>query len=218
MIKYVFFDLDGTITDPKSGIVASARYALSKFDITVNDDKELLPFIGPPLIESFKEFYGFDQNKAVRAVKHYRKYYKEKGLFDCFLYEDIEELFIKLKENGYKLAVATCKPEKYAIKLLKYLKMDKYFDFISGATFDETRNSKESVIAQALEKLEITDNNEVIMVGDRKYDVIGANYHNINTIGVLFGYGGLKELEEVKCKYIVSKPLEILEVLKKDSH
>ena len=214
MIEYVFFDLDGTITEPSEGITNSAKYALEKFGVHVKSTAELLPFIGPPLQESFQEFYGFDLHTSMRAVKLYRKHYKDHGIYQCSLYENIEELFIKLKERVYKLAVATSKPEKYAVKILKHFNLDKYFDFIAGATFGTTRCRKGEVIKHALDNLNISDNSKVIMIGDRKHDVLGAKLHNIDTIGVLYGFGSLEEFKEVDCKYIVSNTLDILEILK----
>ena len=214
MIEYVFFDLDGTITEPSEGITNSAKYALEKFGVHVKSTAELLPFIGPPLQDSFQEFYGFDLHTSMRAVKLYRKHYKDHGIYQCSLYDNIEELFIKLKERGYKLAIATSKPEKYAEKILKHFNLDKYFDFIAGATFSAIRCKKSEVIKHALDNLNITDSSKVIMVGDRKHDVLGAKEHNIETIGVLYGFGSIEEFEEVNCKYVVSKALDILEILK----
>ena len=214
MIEYVFFDLDGTITNPASGITNSAKYALEKFGVKVKSNAELLAFIGPPLQDSFKEFYGFDLHTAMKAVKVYRKHYKDHGIFDCYIYENIETLLKTLKEKGYKLALATSKPQKYAVKILQHFDLDKYFDFISGATFSLERCDKADIIKYALDNLKIDDTSKVVMVGDRKYDVEGARIHNIECIGLLHGFGGLDELKSANAKYIVKDPLEILEIIK----
>ena len=153
MYKYVFFDLDGTITDPAEGITSSAAYALKKYGVNVKSNAELLSFIGPPLQDSFKDFYGFDAETAMEAVRLYRKHYKDHGIFQCYVYENIEKLLIELIKRGYKLAVATSKPEEYAIDILKHFNLDKYFNFIAGATFDTKRCKKGDVIKHALNNL-----------------------------------------------------------------
>lgn len=214
MIKYVLFDLDGTITEPAEGITNSARYALEQFGIKVKSNTELLAFIGPPLQDSFKDFYGFDDKKAKEAVLAYREHYKEIGMLQCTLYPNIELLLKTLKERNYTLAIATSKPEVFAIEILKHFKLDGYFDFIAGASLDMKRCKKEDVINHALKNLNITNTNEVIMIGDRKHDVLGARIHNIDCIGVLYGYGSKEEFLDCKCKYIVNETLDILEILK----
>ena len=138
MAKYntVFFDLDGTVIDSGEGVSNSVLYALKKFGI--NEIKEkALKFIGPPLAHSFKEFYGFDDEKATLGIKIYREYYREKGIFECYVYEGIESLLKGLKANGYKVVLCTSKPEEYAHKILNHFDIMKYFDFACGATMDE---------------------------------------------------------------------------------
>lgn len=214
MLKYVFFDLDGTIIEPAKGITNSAKYALEKYGINVKSNDELLPFIGPPLMDSFKQFYGFDDKKANEAVSYYREYYKEKGIFECSLYPHIITLLKKLKDKGYTLIIATSKPELFAIEILKHFRIDNYFSFVAGASMDGKISKKEDVIKYALNHLNINDSTEVIMVGDRMHDVIGARKNNIDCIGVLYGYGSEQEFVNCNCKYIVSNQLDILEILK----
>ena len=208
----VFFDLDGTIIDSGEGVSNSVLYALNKFGI--NETKEnALKFIGPPLAESFKEFYGFSEEKAAEGIKIYREYYREKGIYECYVYEGITDLLKGLKENGYKVVLCTSKPEEYACKILEHFDIIKYFDYPCGATMDEkTRASKDDVMQYAFEtsgaKKEST-----IMVGDRMFDINSANKFGIDSIGVTFGYGSRKELEDAKATYVFDTAKEIEELL-----
>ena len=194
MAKYntVFFDLDGTVIDSGEGVSNSVLYALKKFGINETKEKAL-KFIGPPLAHSFKEFYGFDDEKATLGIKIYREYYRERGIFECYVYEGIESLLKGLKANGYKVVLCTSKPEEYAHKILNHFDIMKYFDFACGATMDEkTRATKDEVMKYAFEtsgaKKEST-----IMVGDRMFDINSANKFGIDSIGVTFGYGSRED-------------------------
>ena len=144
--KYILFDLDGTLTDSSGGITKSVQYALKHFNISVEDLNELRKFIGPPLSDSFKEFYNFNDEMANIGMIKYREYYADKGIYDNKLYNGIIELLQTLKENNKEIILATSKPEVYAKKILKYFKIDKYFTFIAGADFEETRVKKGDVI------------------------------------------------------------------------
>ena len=194
MAKYntVFFDLDGTVIDSGEGVSNSVLYALKKFGINETKEKAL-KFIGPPLAHYFKEFYGFDDEKATLGIKIYREYYRERGIFECYVYEGIESLLKGLKANGYKVVLCTSKPEEYAHKILNHFDIMKYFDFACGATMDEkTRATKDEVMKYAFEtsgaKKEST-----IMVGDRMFDINSANKFGIDSIGVTFGYGSRED-------------------------
>lgn len=211
MYKHLLFDLDGTLTDPGLGITNSVMYALKKFDITVEDRTELYKFIGPPLRDSFETFYGFSSEKSELAVQYYREYFKKQGLYENEVYEGIPELLIQLKEQGKSLIVATSKPEAFAIEILKHFKLHDYFDFIAGATMDETRNKKADIIKYALESCNISEKSSAIMIGDREHDMIGAKENGLDSIGVLFGYGSLDELKKTGATYIAEKPQDILE-------
>lgn len=207
--KTILFDLDGTLTDPGEGITNSVAYALEKYNIKVSDRSELYKFIGPPLMYSFKEFYGFDEENCKKAVSLYREYFRNKGLFENVVYDGIPELLQKLKSNGLQLVVATSKPEEFTIRILKHFDLYKYFDFIAGATMDERRNDKADIIKYALENIQYTYPSEIIMVGDRKHDIIGAAKNGIDTIAVLYGYGNRQEFVEAGAKYIVSNIEEL---------
>ena len=208
MIKYLLFDLDGTITDPKEGITKCVQYALSKFDIEEDCDN-LLSFIGPPLTDSFMDFYGFDKQKAELAIKYYRERYAKIGLFENSAIDGIHEVLEKLKNSGYTLAVATSKPTCFAISICEKYDFSKYFDIIMGSELDGTRTKKSEIIYEVLKQLNAKPE-EVVMIGDRKYDIIGAKEVGTASIGVRFGYAEDGELEKAGADFIVGTPNELL--------
>lgn len=208
MIKYLLFDLDGTITDPKEGITKCVQYALSKFDIEEECDN-LLSFIGPPLTDSFMDFYGFDKQKAELAIKYYRERYAKIGLFENSAIDGIHEVLEKLKNSGYTLAVATSKPTCFAISICEKYDFSKYFDIIMGSELDGTRTKKSEIIYEVLKQLNAKPE-EVVMIGDRKYDIIGAKEVGTASIGVRFGYAEDGELEKAGADFIVGTPNELL--------
>lgn len=209
MFDYIFFDLDGTLTDPAKGITNSFIHALKSFGIEIPSYETLCTFIGPPLVDTFKTQFGFDDEKAQLGVKKYREYFADKGLFENTVYDGIELLLQELVAEGKHLVVATSKPEEYSIKILEKFGLAKYFENICGSNMDETRSKKDEVIAYALQKNQITDNSKVLMVGDRMHDIIGAHKHNIKACCVLFGYGSLKEMEDNKADFIVKTVEEL---------
>ena len=211
--KYVLFDLDGTITDPFDGITASIIYALDKFGISVPDRNELAAFIGPPLVDSFSKYYGFSHGCSLAAVGYYREYYGKKGIFECTLYDGIADLFHKLKDSGVKVIIATSKPEHFAIKLMEHFALDDCFVSICGATMDEKRTNKDEVIRYALDRNGITNTDDCIMVGDRKYDVRGAKAAGIKSVGVLYGYGSRDEMDAVAPDFIAKNIAELETIL-----
>lgn len=213
MYEYVFFDLDGTLTDPKEGITTSVAYALEKSGVRVDNPNALTIFIGPPLYDSFRGFYGFSDEKTKKAIKYYRERYEVVGWMENYVYDGIYELLEVLKAKGYKLVVATSKPENTTNMILKHYELLKYFDFVSGATLDGTRIHKDQVIKHALDNLSITDCSKVIMIGDRKFDIIGAKKYNIETIAVEYGYGNKNEFLEAGAAHIVKDVLDILNIL-----
>lgn len=211
--KIALFDLDGTLTDPKEGLINSIIYALDKYNIKVKEKESLLKFIGPPLVDSFKEFYGFDENKAKEATEYYREYYKVKGVNQNTIYPYIKEMLKVLYDNNIKIGLATSKPKVFAVQILETFDILKYFTFVSGATLDGTLSKKDDIINHALENLKVKDKSEVIMIGDRKFDIIGSKTHNLDSIGVLYGYGDYKELSEYNATYIVNTALEIVDII-----
>lgn len=211
--KYILFDLDGTLTDSGIGIINSVMYALKKYGIDASDRRELNRFIGPPLTASFQNFYGFTEEEAKKAVEYYREYYRDKGIFENYLYEGFEDLLRVLKENNKILIVATSKPEVFAKQILEHFGVDQYFTYIAGSNLDGTRVNKDEVIRYALESCKITDLSKAIMIGDREHDIIGAKKVGIDSMGVLFGYGDRKELEKAGAKFIAATVEEIGQVL-----
>lgn len=215
MSKYdvILLDLDGTLTDPGLGITNSVAHALEKRNIKVSDRTTLYKFIGPPLQDSFEQFYGFAQDECMAAIEDYREYFSDKGIYENELYDGIEELLQSLKAAGKKVVLATSKPEEFTIKILKYFHIEGYFDFIAGATMDGARSRKADVIRYALEQLGITDLSTTVMVGDRKYDISGAVAAGIDSIGVLYGYGNYQELKSAGATYIAEKVTDILPLI-----
>lgn len=211
--QYLLLDLDGTITDPMIGITRSVQYALSYFNIKVNRLEELCPFIGPPLIDSFKEFNNFTDEQAQIALKKYREYFTTKGIFENSVYDGIEEFLQSQINQGRKLMLATSKPEPFAKQILEHFKLDHYFSFIGGATLDGTRSTKTDVIRYVLETNHITDLSDTIMIGDRKHDIEGAKNNGIASIGVLYGYGDKAELEKAGADYIVADINELTTII-----
>lgn len=211
--EIILFDLDGTLTDPKEGITKSIQYALGKMGIIEENRDELIKFIGPPLVESFKTYYNFDMDRVLEAIKAYREYYAEKGILDNQVFPGIPELLAGLKDKGHTLGVATSKPTVYSEIILKHFDIFKYFDIVVGSNLDGTRVAKNEVIEVAIQGLDIDSPDKVVMIGDRKHDIIGAKMHNIDSIGVLFGYGTREELEGAGATYTVDSVVELAELL-----
>lgn len=210
MEKAVLFDLDGTLTDSGEGIIKCAIYAMERFGLPIPSWEEMRVFVGPPLHETFMKF-GIREEDAEEAVRIYRERYLPIGKFENTPYPGIRELLEALKARQYKLYVATSKPETTSVEILEHFDLAKYFDRICGASMDLSRNSKEAVIAYLLEETGLADS--IIMVGDTKYDIIGANAHGIPAIGVSWGYGEVKEMEDAGAKTIVHSMEELLELL-----
>lgn len=193
MLETVLFDLDGTITDPKEGITKSIAYALKKFHIQVDDFDTLTPFIGPPLLDSFMEFFHFSETDATQAIEYYREYFAIKGMYENVPYEHIEKLLQSLDDQQITCIIATSKPEIFSKQILEHFHLLQYFKDVCGASMDASRNKKADIIAYAMEKHALSSAS-TIMVGDRKHDVLGAKENKLACIGVLYGYGSIEEL------------------------
>ncbi|HEX9035918.1 MAG TPA: HAD hydrolase-like protein [Ktedonobacterales bacterium] len=190
----ILFDLDGTLTDPKSGITRSVRYALEHIGVTAPDLDALTCFIGPPLRQSFTRYYGFDAEQAQQAVAFYREYFSDQGIYENAVYPGIAGLLARLMRGGCQLAVATSKPEVYARRILEHFALDGYIAQIEGSNLDLTRSDKAEIIAEVLAAYPGVDRSAIVMVGDREHDVLGARANQIDAIGVTYGYGSLAEL------------------------
>lgn len=213
MYNTVLFDLDGTLTDPGLGITNSAAHALRYWDIHVKDRASLYKFIGPPLQDSFQRFYGFSEEDSKLAIERFREYFREKGIYENEVYDGVDRLLSTLKTNGKTIILATSKPEEFAKTILNYFHLEQYFDFVAGASMDETRCKKADVITHAIESYGITDLTDTVMIGDREHDILGAKQHGIDSIGVLYGYGNRVELEQAGATYIAETVFDILQFI-----
>lgn len=202
MKQYILFDLDGTLTESAPGIINSLKYALDRLGIKDYDRAILDKFIGPPLAVSFEKFFGFKGEKCNNAIKIYREYFSEKGLFENAVYPGVEDMLDTLKSAGLKLAVATSKPEVYARRILDKFGLSGYFDAICGIPLDNEHMTKAQVIARAINELGAANKQAALMVGDRDYDVAGAHQNGIECLGVTYGYGSRDELEKAGAEYI----------------
>ena len=202
MYKIILFDLDGTITDSGEGIIRSLEYAFSELGFDVPDMSTLRKFIGPPLAVSFREFMGFDDETADRAIKKYRERYVVKGIFENTPYDGIYELLKELKTKGCRLAIATTKPEHMAKTVTDHFGLTEFFETVSGAISDT--DTKEDVIRKACSRMNIPENEweSILMAGDRKYDIIGAHKCGMECIAVRYGFAPAGEFEEYGADYI----------------
>ena len=210
--KYILFDLDGTLTDPKEGITKSFQYALRHFGIE-EDLANLEKFIGPPLHDSFRDDYNFSEEEVEEAVTKFRKYFAQNGIFENKIFSGVKEVLEYLHSNNKRILLATSKPTIFAEKILKHFEIDKYFEYIGGSNLDGSRSEKNEVINHVLEVCKVSSMDDVIMIGDRKYDVIGAKKIGVDSIGVLYGYGDLEELQEVNPTYIIRNIEELKNIL-----
>lgn len=229
MKKYVLFDLDGTLTDPMVGITTCVQYALAAAGIEEPDLQKLTPFIGPPLKQSFMEFYGFSNEKAEQAVEKYRERFKDVGIFENEVYEGIPKLLSSLKKEGMLLSVASSKPEVFVKRILTHFSIDSYFDAVVGSELDGRRTDKKEVVAEALKRLYEKDaemaeieetalfdaakGKRTYMVGDRKFDIIGAKAEDVISVGVTYGYGSEEELLAEKPDFLAHSVDELKEIL-----
>lgn len=242
MYDYILFDLDGTLTDPKQGITGCVQYALHKMGIEEPDADKLTPFIGPPLLDSFHEFYGFNEEQGWQATEYYRERFRVTGWCENEVYPGIERLLADLKASGKKLAVASSKPQEFVEQILVHFGLRPYFDVVVGSGMDGTRTKKEDVVEEALRQLlpeqlfqevmdgkcendetggtgtdrKISDDlkyNTIAMVGDRRFDMVGANAYHITGIGVAYGYAMPGELEEAGADVIAETVEELSKIL-----
>ncbi|WP_314588485.1 HAD family hydrolase [Paenibacillus terrigena] len=213
MLKYqtILLDLDGTLTDPKLGITKSVQYALRNFDIHVENLDELVPFIGPPLANSFIEVYHFDADQAKQAVDYYREYFKDTGIYENDVYPGIRDLLTMLREQGRRLIVATSKPTVFAKRVIAHFELDKYFDDVCGSNLDGTMSDKAEIIQSILDRYQV-EKDQVIMIGDRKHDIIGAHKNDIASIGVEYGYGSNEEIAQVEPTFITKTVHDLIQL------
>ena len=210
--KYVLFDFDGTVSDSSDGIINSVIYALSKYGIKEENKKALYRFIGPPLYDSFREFYGFSHEQALEAVDFYRERYHTLGIYESHIYDGIRELVNRLRLIGVIVGIATSKPEETVKKMMNFHKITDCFDFIAGSTYDISRRTKSDVIGYAIERFGI-DTSRAVMVGDTRFDIEGAKQFSMTSIGVTFGFGSEAELKAAGADYIAHSASEAEKIL-----
>jgi phosphoglycolate phosphatase len=205
----VLFDLDGTIVDSAPGITATLAYTFEQLGLPVPSPAELVAYVGPPILDSFRDLAGFTPEESRRALDIYRARYLEHGVFDATVYPGIEDVLRGIHERGIPLSLATSKPETPATLILDHYDLAKYFDVITGASDDEVRSAKADVVEEALRRLRAigADTSKPVMVGDRHHDVVGAAAHHVPTIFVRWGYGS--PVEEVGAIAVASTVAEL---------
>ena len=206
--SHVLFDLDGTITDPALGITNSVFYALRELGIPCPAREALYSFIGPPLKWSFAQEFCLDEAAADEAVRLYRVYYADTGIFEAEVYPGIPQALEALKAAGLRLAVATAKPEPFAVRVMEHYGVAGYFDTVSGASMDERKTEKAEVIREALRRMGLAPAGGV-MVGDREYDALGAKAVGLPCVGALWGYGSREELTAAGVSVFAEKPGDV---------
>lgn len=209
----IFFDLDGTLTDPGLGITSSVAHALRKAGIVPPPLTELYPFIGPPLVDSFVQYYGMTPEEGRIAVDWFREYFRDRGIFENKVYPGIGAMLSRLQAAGKTLVLATSKPEEFALRILAHFDLLQYFRCVTGATMDESLCRKDEILALALTRCPPADLSRAVMVGDRLHDIEGARKNGLSSIGVLFGYGSREELEAAGADRLAATVAELEQLL-----
>lgn len=210
----VLFDFDGTVADTGEGVFLCVRYAIDAHGLEQPSDKEIRKFIGPPMIVSYHTLYPRLSDDEVQSLmQSYREKYAEVGLYKYKLYDGITELLKKLNENGIKTAVASSKPQEALRNITKDSGIDKYFDCIVGADKNYTDSDKATIVEEAIRRTGVKDKSRVLMVGDRKYDIVGAHKAGIVCAAVLFGYGSQEEFDEYRADYVVNSFKEVEKIV-----
>ncbi len=211
--KHILFDLDGTLTDSQPGIFSSLKYSLRYFGINEDSEERLRRMIGPPLAQSFTEFYGFDTKKAQEALIKYREVYSVTGIYENSVYKGIPRLLDSLRSAGMNLILATSKPESFAIRVIEHFDLYKYFSYISAGDMEQRHSEKADIIRKAITANNTTNTKNAIMIGDRRFDINGAAVCGIDSVGVLYGYGSREELTQAGATYIAEKVEDISSIL-----
>ena len=210
----VLFDFDGTVADTGEGVFLCVRYAIDAHGLEQPSDGDIRKFIGPPMIVSYHTLYPQLSDDEVQSLMlSYREKYAEVGLYKYKLYDGITELLKKLNENGIKTAVASSKPQEALENIIKVSGIDKYFDCIVGADRNYTDSDKATIVEEAIKRTGVTDKSRVLMVGDRKYDIVGAHKAGIACTAVLFGYGSQEEFDEYRADYVVNSFKEVEKIV-----
>lgn len=215
MFRYILFDFDGTVVNTGEGILKSLQYSFYEMGHEVPSQEELKKFIGPPVYYSFTHYYGIGEDEVGDYIRKYRERYKREGIYECELYKDMLTLLGTLKDSGYTSGIASSKPEHLIFDVADYLDITKYFDAVVGVKSDASRHTtKTGLILEAMDKLDVSDKSQVLMVGDRHYDITGAKGAGVSSCGCLWGYGNKEEFLESDADFIIEYPLDILNLLK----
>ncbi|CUH95291.1 hypothetical protein P22_1361 [Propionispora sp. 2/2-37] len=214
-MKYdaILFDLDGTLTDSKPGILRSVQYALEKSGMKEFDLEKLVSFIGPPLTDSFQELYGMNATEAAQAVVYYQEYFSEKGMYENAVYPGIADLLAELSVQGKYLAVATSKPSVFSEKIIEHFSLTPYFNKVVGAKMEGVHSDKEHLIGNILADIPHIPLDKVVMIGDRKFDIQGGQAHGIDVIAAGYGYGRRPELEDAGPTHIAESVADLRSLL-----
>jgi phosphoglycolate phosphatase len=207
----LLFDLDGTLTDSTEGILNCLVYAIERMGFEVPEDTN--KFLGPPIRQSFAEFLGMNGEQVDEAVRIFRERYSDTGLFENRVYDGIPGMLERLKSGGKRLMVATSKPQVYAVRIFERFGLAQYFEIVGGAELDSSRDYKDQVIEYVLAKAGITDRSSVLMIGDRRQDVLGAHKTGLKCMGILWGFGSMEELTQAGADYIARTPQETADML-----
>ena len=209
---YILFDLDGTVTDSKPGIIRCIKYALDTKGISY-DNAILDKMVGPPFRVSMHDYLGLEMDVIEELIKLYRGEYESGGWRECEVYAGVVEMFDALKAAGKHLAIATSKPIKFTNMMIDGLGLRKYFDFVGGATNDASKEAKCDVVELVLNNLGVTDRSRALMVGDRLFDIEGAHICGIDCAAIMWGYGNIEEFEEYKADHIIDTPRNVVKLI-----
>ncbi|MBN1599815.1 MAG: HAD hydrolase-like protein [Bacteroidales bacterium] len=211
--NHIIFDLDGTISDPTIGIRNSLEYSVRKMGINFDISSRFNEFIGPPLHIGIGSIMGLSENDTEKAVKYFREYYAKAGLYENITYPGIKELFDKLKERKAEIYIATSKYEKYALKVIDNHGLSEHITFLAGADYKGSGAEKESLIKRVIDKIIDEDRKNIVMIGDRSFDILAAKRMQISAVAVLYGFGTEEELSEAGADYIVRNVQELSDLL-----
>lgn len=214
-MKAVLFDLDGTLIDSFEGIAKSAQYALRRFGINEENLENLRPFVGPPLVESFQKWYGLSREQAIEATDIYRERYRPIGILECSLYPGVEECIRTLKAEGYQIGMASSKPEEFCRRILEHFGLLDLFDDVVGATFDRRIDTKEEVLNEVLRRWSDIPKNQMCLIGDTMFDLVGAKKIGIDCIAVSYGFGDAKEMLQNGAVAICDRMADLPELIQR---
>ncbi len=214
--KYVLFDLDGTISESASGIRKSLEYSINQFGRPLPDLDDYTLYIGPPLLDTFRNLCHFTEEESREGVEVYRKFYGEHGKYMNNLYEGVKDVLVTLRKEGAKVAVCTSKYEKFAEEIIEILGVSDCFDAICGSTLDGSRKDKKDLIPYAIESLGgdfQSERDSIVMIGDTYFDARGAKLCNVDFIGVKYGYGSIEMMQNEGAEAFVQKASELVTLL-----